>query len=235
MCIFADAVGLERQEETMDISHKIVYQEGFGEIVEKKSRFLAYIFPADTEEQALERIAQIKKKHYDARHNCFAYVIGEKNETERCSDDGEPSGTAGRPMLEVLTGQGIHNAVAIVTRYFGGTLLGTGGLVRAYTSAVQKGLSACVLLEKNSGYRLVVKTDYNDMGKIQYLMRTEGIIQLDICYEDAVEMQLLVPEMKADALEKKITEVTAGRALLERQDKLAYGMAGDEVVLLSGG
>ena len=146
----------------MDISCKIVYQEGFGEIVEKKSRFLAYIFPVDTEEQALERIAQIRREHYSARHNCFAYVIGEKNEIERCSDDGEPSGTAGRPMLEVLTGQGIHNAVAIVTRYFGGTLLGTGGLVRAYTDAVKAGLLASVLLEQKQGLRLLVSTDYND-------------------------------------------------------------------------
>lgn len=213
----------------MDTAHKIVYKEGFGEIVEKKSRFLASVFPVDSEEQALERIAQIRKKYYDARHNCFAYVIGEDNETERCSDDGEPSGTAGRPMLEVLTGQGVHNVVAIVTRYFGGTLLGTGGLVRAYTAALQAGLAACELLEQKKGYRLLVHTDYNDIGKIQYLMRTDGILELDARYADAVELELLIPEDTVSVMEKNITELTAGKASLERQERLAFGIKENEV------
>ena len=151
----------------MEPSYHILYKEGQGEVVEKKSRFIANIFPVNTEEEALERIGQIKKKHYDARHNCFAYVIGEKNEIMRCSDDGEPSGTAGRPMLEVLTGREVHNAVAIVTRYFGGTLLGTGGLVRAYTEAVQEGLEHCVVLACSTGFKLRIETDYN--GRPLYL------------------------------------------------------------------
>lgn len=213
----------------MDISCKIVYQEGFGEIVEKKSRFLAYIFPVDTEEQALERIAQIRREHYSARHNCFAYVIGEKNEIERCSDDGEPSGTAGRPMLEVLTGQGIHNAVAIVTRYFGGTLLGTGGLVRAYTDAVKAGLLASVLLEQKQGLRLLVSTDYNELGKIQHLMRTEGILELDSQYGERVELLLLIPDEAAE-FEAKITEITAGTADIAWRERVSYCLAGREAV-----
>ncbi len=124
----------------MESSMIILYQGGQGEYTEKKSRFIASIFPVQSEEEALENIARIRKEHYDARHNCFAYVIGDNNETERCSDDGEPSGTAGRPILDVLTGNGIHNAAAVVTRYFGGTLLGTGGLVRSYTAAVKDAL-----------------------------------------------------------------------------------------------
>jgi uncharacterized YigZ family protein len=211
---------------------KIVYKEGSGEIVEKKSRFIAYIFPAETEEEALTRIAQIRKKHYDARHNCFAYVIGDDRETKRCSDDGEPSGTAGRPMLEVLTGMEIHNTVAIVTRYFGGTLLGTGGLVRAYTAAMKEGLAACVLMEEKTGYKVSIRTDYNDFGKIQYLARAMELTELDTLYSDDVEMILLVPEEIIDKMEHDITEKTAGKTLIERQDKLHYGITDGNVVLL---
>lgn len=212
-------------------SFNIIYKEGQGEIVEKKSRFIANIFPIETEEDAIEKIAQIKKKHYDARHNCFAYVIGDKNETERCSDDGEPSGTAGRPMLEVLTGAGVHNAVAIVTRYFGGTLLGTGGLVRAYTGAMKAGLEACVIMEQHRGYRIQIITDYNDMGKIQYLTRTMELTELDTVYSDGVEMYLLVPEDAADRFEADVVEKTAGKAKIDRQDEVRYGVADGKVVI----
>lgn len=212
-------------------SFNIIYKEGQGEIVEKKSRFIANIFPIETEEDALEKIAQIKKKHYDARHNCFAYVIGDKNETERCSDDGEPSGTAGRPMLEVLTGEGVHNAVAIVTRYFGGTLLGTGGLVRAYTGAMKAGLEACVIMEQHRGYRIQIITDYNDMGKIQYLARTMELTELDTVYSDGVEMYLLVPEDAADRFEADVVDKTAGKAKIDRQDEVRYGVVDGKVVI----
>ncbi len=211
--------------------HIILYQAGQGEIVEKKSRFIANIFPAHSEEEALERISEMKKKYYDARHNCFAYVIGERNETERCSDDGEPSGTAGRPMLEVLTGQGIHNAVAVVTRYFGGTLLGTGGLVRAYTAAVKEGLADCVLLEQFAGCRVSVRADYNDAGKIQYLARISNWTELDTAYEDNVHMTLLIPEGEWETAEKEITEKTAGRAEIRVLSEVRYGVAEGEVVM----
>lgn len=120
--------------------YKIVYQGGEGEIVEKKSRFIAEIRPVESEEEATAFIAEVKKKYWDARHHCSAFTIGENNEVARCSDDGEPAQTAGRPMLDVLLGRELHNVCAVVTRYFGGTLLGTGGLVRAYGGAVQEGL-----------------------------------------------------------------------------------------------
>lgn len=216
----------------MEGSQIILYEGGQGEYVEKKSRFIANIFPAADEEEALARIAEMKKKYYDARHNCFAYVIGEKNETERCSDDGEPSGTAGRPMLDVLTGQGIHNVVAVVTRYFGGTLLGTGGLVRAYSAAMKEGLQNCVLLEKRKGCRFQIKTDYNDIGKIQYLARNLELTELDTIYVDTVEMILLVPDNMLDKVEKEVTEKTAGKAKMERLEELSYGVFGDDVILL---
>ncbi len=216
----------------MESSMIILYQGGQGEYTEKKSRFIASIFPVQSEEEALENIARIRKEHYDARHNCFAYVIGDNNETERCSDDGEPSGTAGRPILDVLTGNGIHNAAAVVTRYFGGTLLGTGGLVRSYTAAVKDALEHRVLLEQCRGFRLRVRMDYNDVGRLQHLFRTMELTELDTIYGAEVEEVLLVPSDRIDRVEDEITEKTAGRAVLHRQEELRFGMAGGEVILL---
>ena len=119
-------------------SYRVLLSGGEGEYVEKKSRFIATLRACESEEEAVRFIEEMKKKYWDARHNCSAFVIGSRAELTRCSDDGEPSGTAGRPMLEVLTGEGIRNAAVVVTRYFGGVLLGTGGLVRAYTQADRK-------------------------------------------------------------------------------------------------
>lgn len=216
----------------MSGTQRILYKGGRGEYVEKKSRFIAHVFPIESEEDALTRISGIKKKHYDARHNCFAYVLGEKNETERYSDDGEPSGTAGRPMLDVLAGQGIRDAAAVVTRYFGGTLLGTGGLVRAYSMAVKEALKDCVCVERRRGVKFRVRTDYNDMGKIQYLARTMELAELDISYAEAVELVLLVPGELADKAEKEIAEKTAGKARVEREEQVYYGVAEGETVIL---
>ena len=125
-----------------------VYEGGEAEIIEKKSRFIATVLPVTCEEEALEFIESMKKKYWNATHNCYAYVIGERFETQRCSDDGEPQGTAGKPMLDVLLGEEIHNTAVVVTRYFGGTLLGTGGLVRAYSGAVKAGLEASISLDR---------------------------------------------------------------------------------------
>ena len=131
--------------------YKTIYEGGEGELVEKKSRFIATVRPVETEEEALAFIEEMKKKYWDARHNCYVYSVGMNREATRCSDDGEPSGTAGRPMLDVLLGAGIYNAAIVVTRYFGGVLLGTGGLVRAYSGAVQAGLAASTVIEKHHG------------------------------------------------------------------------------------
>lgn len=216
----------------MESSSNILYKGGQGEIVEKKSRFIANIFPVKTEEEALEKITEMKKKYYDARHNCFAYVIGENQETERCSDDGEPSGTAGRPMLDVLEGMGVHDVVAVVTRYFGGTLLGTGGLVRAYSAAMKEGLANCVLLNQRNGFRLQIIADYNEVGKLQYLARTRQLYELTCDYANDVTMELLVPEEEVETVEIEITEKTSGKAKLERLEKLRYGIHQEKVILL---
>ena len=129
--------------------YKTVLEGGTGEIVEKKSRFIATVRPVKNEEEALAFLEEMRKKYWDARHNCYAYSIGKNREFTRCSDDGEPSGTAGRPMLDVILGEDIYNVAVVVTRYFGGVLLGTGGLVRAYSKAVQEGLARSSTSQEN--------------------------------------------------------------------------------------
>ena len=131
---------------------KIIYSGGCGEITEKKSRFIATVKPVHSEEEAALFFSEMKKKYWDAKHNCTAFVIGSSPGITRCSDDGEPAGTAGRSMLDVLTADGIEDAAVVVTRYFGGVLLGTGGLVRAYQAAVKAGLNACRILERTDGF-----------------------------------------------------------------------------------
>ena len=204
--------------------YRTIYQGGEDEIVEKKSRFIATVIPVENEEEALEFIEKTKKKYWDARPNCFAYVIGERGQLQRCSDDGEPSGTAGRPILEVLQGRGIHNALVIVTRYFGGTLLGTGGLVRAYSQATQAGLAASRIMTRQSGRKLLIGTDYNGIGKMQYIVGKRNIPVLDTRYAEAVEMDVLVPEEECTLLQKEITEATAGKAQLEVSDPLFFAV-----------
>ena len=195
--------------------YKAVYQGGEGEIVEKKSRFIATVIPAGSEEEVLAFIESVRKKYWDARHHCFAYVIGERNELQRCSDDGEPSGTAGKPMLEVLLGEEIHNVAVVVTRYFGGTLLGTGGLVRAYSAATKQGLASSVIITKIFGVKLCISTDYTGLGKIQYILGQRGLQILDSVYTDKVELEALIPEDELAAVKAEITEGTNGQAMMQ--------------------
>ena len=193
-----------------------------AELVEKKSRFIATIRPVSSEEEAVAFIEEMKKKYYDARHNCSAFVIGSKGELTRSSDDGEPSGTAGRPMLEVLTGSGIRNIAAVVTRYFGGVLLGTGGLVRAYSGAVKMALEQCETITRRYGVQMLIKTDNNGVGKIQYLLGSKDVVIQDSVYAADVQMTVLVPIEEYDRLCKELVEATNGRVGLEEVEKLYY-------------
>lgn len=203
-------------------SYQAVYEGGIGEIVEKKSRFIAQVYPVETQEEVTERIEAARKKYWDARHNCYGYVLGSKGEFSRCSDDGEPSGTAGRPILEVLTGRGLCNVLVIVTRYFGGTLLGTGGLVRAYSQATQEGLAASRIITKESGKKAVIDTDYNGVGKLQYIAGKNHISVLDTTYTQKVTMTLLLPEEQEERIVKEITEATAGKADITLSKESVY-------------
>ncbi len=208
--------------------YKTIYKGGIGEITEKKSRFIATIRPVETEEEALAFLEEMKKKYWDARHNCSAYVLGERQELLRCSDDGEPSQTAGKPMMDVLTGAGLTNVAAVVTRYFGGTLLGTGGLVRAYSAAVQEGLKNSRIITKYLGTRLLVETDYNGIGRLQYLFGQRQIPMTDTEYTDHVSFTVLVPVSKTAELTKAITESTSGQAKITEKDRLYYTILNGE-------
>ncbi len=196
-------------------SYLELYEGGQGELTEKRSRFIATVRPVKSEEEAAAFIEETRKKYWDANHNCTAFSIGLTNPQVRCSDDGEPGGTAGRPMLDVLLGKKIHNVCVVVTRYFGGTLLGTGGLVRAYSGAVQEGLKNSVILEKLPGTNLGITCDYTGIGKLQYLAGQTGARILDTEYTDIVSARVLVKEEEAESFVKKVTEATNGRASIE--------------------
>lgn len=210
--------------ETTANGYRVVYEGGEGEIVEKKSRFIATVRPIETEEEAVAFINEMKKKYWDARHNCSAFVIGSRQEVTRCSDDGEPAQTAGRPMLDVLLREGITNVAVVVTRYFGGVLLGTGGLVRAYQSATQAGLAASKIIEKRQGKKLIIHTDYNGLGKLQYLFGQQKTAILDTEYAADVVLTILVPVEQKDFLYKEITEQTNGTAQMEWGEDAVYAL-----------
>lgn len=165
-----------------------------------------------------------EKKYWDAKHNCSAFVIGDHQELTRCSDDGEPAQTAGRPMLDVLLREGIHNTAVVVTRYFGGVLLGTGGLVRAYQKAVQEGLANSIVIEKQSGRKLVIGTDYTGLGKLQYLIAQKGLATIDTIYTDKVELILMVPAELTAETEKDVIEATNGNADISWGEEVLYAM-----------
>ena len=168
--------------------------------------------PVSSEDEAQAFIADIKKKYWDARHHCFAYVIGDRHELARFSDDGEPGGMAGKPMLDVLMGEDIHNVAVVVTRYFGGTLLGKGGLVRAYSGATKEGLAHSQIISRIRGIKLSVDTEYGDLGKIQYILGERKITILDSVYTDKVQLTCVIPVEELTAVQEEITEGTGARA-----------------------
>lgn len=213
--------------------YKTVYRGGEAEIIEKKSRFIATVCPVKSEEQALEFIESMRKKYWNATHNCFAYVIGERFQIQRCSDDGEPSGTAGKPMLDVLLGEEIHDVVVVVTRYFGGTLLGTGGLVRAYSGATKEGLGASNVIVKYHGQKLAVQTDYTGLGKIQYILGQRGISILNSVYTDKVELEVLLPEAEIGSVMAEIREGTNGQAVMDLQEECYFADVNGEMEIFT--
>ena len=179
-----------------------------AEIVEKKSKFIANIFYVESIEEAEERIKETKKKYFDARHNCFAYRVATKEGiVERFSDDGEPSGTAGGPMLTTLNGQNLANIVVIVTRYFGGFLLGVGGLIRAYTLALQEALNKVSLKNMELGVSAKIEISYADLEKLKYYCKQKDIRIIEIQYLENVEVITEMLEEKYDELELKRNEL----------------------------
>ncbi len=198
--------------------YKTVLQPGTDEITEKKSRFIGYICHAETEADANAFVQEIKKKHYDARHNCFAYVLGEQQSTLKFSDDGEPGGTAGKPILEVINGAGLCDVCIVVTRYFGGTLLGTGGLVRAYTDAAKACIRATEIVKKQLVIPVDALVNYNDLGKVQYLLNSENIKIIDSDYGENVRLKVEIPYDDYNRIEKLLVEATGARILIEKSE-----------------
>lgn len=209
-----------------------ILENSTGEIVVKKSRFIASLFPVETEDAANEILEGIRKKYWDATHNCYAYIVGVSNPIMRFSDDGEPSRTAGKPMLDILLAHRLTNVLAVVTRYFGGTLLGTGGLVKAYQGAVLEGLKNSKIITKQLGFKTSVITDYNLVGRLQHFTATENIAVLSCDYTDIVNMTLLVPVTKADMVTKKITELTNGSAAINITEQVYFTIIDGEALLL---
>ncbi len=178
-----------------------------AEIIEKKSRFIANLFYVETPQEAEDKIKQIKKKYYDAKHNCFAYITLNGNEIQKkCSDDGEPSGTAGAPMLEILEKQSIYNVVVIVTRYFGGILLGTGGLVRAYSDSLKEAIKKSTLVEQEPGYEAEIKLPYADFEKFKYYCNKNNINIINSEYSDFIICKIEVNGAEKNRLEIEFRE-----------------------------
>lgn len=189
-----------------------------GEIVEKKSRFIASVYHVESEKEATDQIERLKKQYWDARHNCYAYILGKNSELMRFSDDGEPSGTAGKPILEVLKGRGLTDTLVVITRYFGGVLLGTGGLVRAYTDSTVAGIEAGNVLHMCLMRKLEIGVDYNTIGKLKYMLANDGIGIVDEQYTDSVIITAVIPIDDADRVVNRITDVTNGKASIEQGD-----------------
>ncbi len=201
--------------------YKICLEVGEAEIIEKKSRSIAQIAPVSSEEEALAYIASIRKKHWNATHNCFAYVVGG---IERCSDDGEPAKTAGRPMLDVLLSHNIKDVCVVVTRYFGGTLLGTGGLVRAYQGAAIEGLKAAKILEVTEGVFIRLVFSYDMLGKLRYIIEREEIIISDIEYTDKVSMSLIMKLNQEKNFIDIVNDESSGTATVKENKKISFVM-----------
>ena len=202
----------------MRANYETVKGYGESEIIISKSRFLTYVERVETEEDAIAFIEQIKKKHYQATHNCSAYLIGEHNNIQKANDDGEPSGTAGVPMLEVLKKQGLKDVVVVVTRYFGGIKLGSGGLIRAYGKATTEGIKAAGVVARKQHRTIRVTADYTWLGKLENEIRNAHYTLTDIVYADNVEIIVATLEEEKDIFAAWITDLTNGQALTTFED-----------------
>lgn len=196
----------------------------FGEdrFIEKKSEFIGYAKRCETEEEAKAFVQEIKDMHKQATHNCWAYTIGEKMNIQRYSDDGEPQGTAGIPILEVLKKSNVTDCAIVVTRYYGGILLGAGGLTRAYTKGASIALKSGGIVEKVQGLNLIIKLDYDLLGKVQYTCAQNNWYIENTEYTDKVVVNILVEINKVEEIEKEMTKISNGKIVMERTEENIY-------------
>ncbi|NMM53977.1 YigZ family protein [Paenibacillus aquistagni] len=202
--------------------YKTVRAFGSKEIVIKKSRFIGYAKPVHTEEEAIAFIEEIKKKHWNATHNCSAYVIGERDEVQKASDDGEPSGTAGKPILEVIKHQGLKDTAIVVTRYFGGIMLGAGGLIRAYTDGAVAAIEGAEAIEKVLHQEVLVEVDYTWLGKVENELRNRQMRMGETYYTDKVTLTCLPVYGDSDSFMEWMVDLTQGQASIQKGEPAYY-------------
>lgn len=203
----------------MDKIYRTIYKYGEDETIISKSRFIGYAMPIETEEGALEFIEEIKTKHRDATHNVYAYVLGRNSNIQRFSDDGEPSGTAGIPALEVLKKENLRNMVVVVTRYFGGVKLGAGGLIRAYTKGAKIGIEAGLIVEMVLHSKIKIRIDYTLFGSVENYLITEKYIIDDSIFDEAVNIFVYIEVSKLEDFYKIIADLTSGTAVIQNIDE----------------
>ena len=223
-------------------TYKTLHEFGMDEIIIEKSTFIGYAKPIKTEEEAIEFVNEIKKKHKDATHNVWAYTVGKTMNIQRYSDDGEPQGTAGIPTLEVIKKEDLRDVVVVVTRYFGGVKLGAGGLVRAYTKGAKIGIDAAKVIEKVMYKEVRIKIDYNQLGKVQNEIMNMGYKIKDTLYTDKVEIIVYSREEEAESLKSKMIDITSGTAeigesegfyLSEKEGEIIAPIARDEESIIT--
>lgn len=200
----------------MSSSYKTVFKSGEDEVIINKSRFIGYGLPIETEEEALAFIQDIKTKHKDASHNVYAYVLGENSNVQRFNDDGEPSGTAGIPALEVIKKEDLKNTLVIVTRYFGGVKLGAGGLIRAYTKAAKLAIESSIIVDMVLHENLKISLDYTLYGKIENYLIGGGYIVNDTVFDEKVNIFVSVIKDSEGEFSKEVTNLTNGNADIEK-------------------
>lgn len=211
--------------------YKTLHEFGTDEITIEKSTFIGYAKPIKTEEEAVEFINEIKKKHKDARHNVWAYTLGKSMNIQRYSDDGEPQGTAGIPTLEVIKKEDLRDVVVVVTRYFGGIKLGAGGLVRAYTKGAKIGLEAGKIIEKIMYQEVKIKIDYNQLGKVQNEIMNMGYFIKDTIYEDNVEIIVYSRVNEKEAIIERINDITSATAQIILGEEFYLSEKDGQVIL----
>ncbi|KOP66799.1 hypothetical protein AMS62_17310 [Bacillus sp. FJAT-18019] len=202
--------------------YKTVRQAGSKEIVIKKSRFIGHVMPVETEEEAVAFIEDIKKKHWNATHNCSAYMIGERDEIQKQSDDGEPSGTAGKPILEVLRNQGRKNVAIVVTRYFGGIMLGAGGLIRAYTDGAVAAIESGEPITRVLHREIFVELDYTWLGKVENELRNRSVRMGETNFADTVTLTCLPLDADAESFMTWMVDLTQGQSLITEGERLYF-------------
>lgn len=210
--------------------YKSVHKMGRDEIIINKSRFIGTACPVETEEEALEFIDKIKKEFKDATHNVYAYVIGENSNIQRFSDDGEPSGTAGMPVLNVIKQENIKNAAVVVTRYFGGVLLGAGGLVRAYTKGSKIALESGIIVDKKLFYDVSFKLDYTLLGKMDNELMKNNFIIVDKIYKEQVIIKLIVKIEELESIRALVGEITSGKSEISVGQAAYYSTKNGKII-----